>query len=180
MRLRIGYQLSITLLFMAVTLAVGLVLVFLSFDQARSIARSAALTFIDRVAEHTADRMKGQFTAVRSALEILKQLPSVTTGDIADNPRFYAVLGGLLKENSQLYNLYVGYDDGDFIELDALDRAGPAVRAQLGVPTEAAFRLTVIDMPAGASARIRSTAYLEPDLRTLAQSQRAADYDPRE
>ena len=63
MRFRLGYQLSITALFVAVVLAVGLALVFLSFDRARSITRSAALTFIDRVAEHTADRVDGQFKA---------------------------------------------------------------------------------------------------------------------
>ena len=41
MRVRLGYQLSITALFVAVVLTVGLVLVFLSFDRARSISRSA-------------------------------------------------------------------------------------------------------------------------------------------
>jgi adenylate cyclase len=180
MRVRIGYQLSITALFMAVVLAVGLALVILSFERARSITRSAALTFIDRVADHTADRMDGQLNAVRSAVEVLKQLPSVTTAAISDNPRFYALLAALLREHEQLYNLYVGYDDGAFIELDALDRAGPAVRAQIGAPAEAEFRLTVIDRPAGAPSRMRSTYYLSPELKLLGQSQREADYDPRE
>src|SRR3954468_1932958 len=68
MRVRVGYQLSITALFMVVVLAVGLGLVVLSFDRARAITRSAALTFIHRVAEHTADRVDGQFKVVRSAL----------------------------------------------------------------------------------------------------------------
>src|SRR5918995_1006397 len=145
MRVRIGYQLSITVLFMTVVLAVGLSLVILSFERARAITRSAALTFIDRVAEHTADRVDGQFKAVRSVLAVLKQLPSVATGTISDNPRLYALLAALLREHGQLYNLYVGYDDGAFIELDSLDRVGSAVRAQLGAPAEAAFRLTVID-----------------------------------
>src|ERR687897_1697332 len=145
MRVRIGYQLSITVLFMTVVLAVGLGLVILSFDRARAITRSAAVTFIGRVAEHTADRVDGQFKAVRSTLEVLKQLPSVEAGTISDNPALYQILAALLRENGQLYNLYVGYDDGAFIELDALDRVGPSVRAQLGAPEAAAFRLIVID-----------------------------------
>jgi adenylate cyclase len=84
MRVRIGYQLSITVLFMAVVLAVGLALVILSFERARAITRSAALTFIDRVAEHTADRVGRQFQAVRSTLLVLTQLPSVAAGGTVD------------------------------------------------------------------------------------------------
>ncbi|HEX2509115.1 MAG TPA: adenylate/guanylate cyclase domain-containing protein [Microvirga sp.] len=180
MRVRIGYQFSVTVLFMTVVLAVGLGLVVLSFDRARSITRSAAVTFIDRVAEHTADRVDGQFKAVLGALELLKQLPPVETGTISDNPSLHAILAALLREHGQLYNIYVGYDDGAFIELDVLDRAGPAVRAQLGAPADASFRLTVIDKPPAAPTRIRSTHYLSPELKTVAQSQREADYDPRE
>jgi adenylate cyclase len=180
MPLRVGYQLSITALFVAVVLAVGLTLVVLSFDRARSITRAAALAFIDRVADHTADRIDGQFKAVRSVLEVLRQLPPVTAGAIVDNAPLYATLAALLRQHGQLYNLYVGYDDGAFIELDALDRAGAAVRAQLSAPDEATFRLTVIDKPPGAPSRVRRTYYLADDLRLVAQAEREADYDPRD
>ena len=37
-------------------LCVGLALVFLGFDRANAITRTAAPTFLDRVAEHTAER----------------------------------------------------------------------------------------------------------------------------
>ena len=50
---------------------------------------------------------------------------------------------------------------------------------QLGAPAPAAFRLIVIDRPAGSSTRIRNTYFLSPDLKTLTQAQREADYDPR-
>lgn len=180
MRVRIGYQLSITALFVGVVLTVGLVLVILSFDRARSITRSAAMTYIDRVAQHTADRVDGQFKDVLGTLEVLQRLPAVENGTIADNAALYGVLAALLRQHDQLYNLYVGYDDGRFIELDALDRAGPAARAQVGAPAGAAFRLVVIDRRQGGETRIRSTAFLSSELTTVAQAQRAADYDPRD
>jgi adenylate cyclase len=180
MRVRLGYQLSITALFVAVVLTVGLVLVFLSFDRARSISRSAALAFIDRVADHTADRVDGQFKDVLDILEVLRQLQPVETGAILDNPPFYATLAALLRRHGQLYNLYVGYDDGGFIELDVLDRAGPALRAQLRSPADAAFRLSIVEQPKDGSSRIRYTDYLAPDLAVIAHERREADYDPRE
>ncbi|MBQ0821082.1 adenylate/guanylate cyclase domain-containing protein [Microvirga sp. HBU67558] len=180
MRFRFGFQLSVTALFVAVVLAVGLALVFLSFDRARSITRSAALSFIDRVADHTADRVNGQFKDVLDILEVLRQLQPVESGTILGNPPLYATLAALLRRHGQLYNLYVGYEDGGFIELDLLDRAGPAVRAQLQAPPEATFRLTVMEMLAGDANRTRFTSYFSTDLTVLAQEHRVADYDPRE
>ena len=64
--------------------------------------------------------------------------------DIDDNPRLIALLAAMLKNNHQLFNLYVGYDDGSFIEMDALDGAGRETRARLEAPEQAAFRMVVI------------------------------------
>lgn len=134
MRLRIGYQPSITGLFGTVVLAVGLALVALSFDRARSITRSAALSYIDRVADHTADRVDGQFKAVSNALSVLTQLPSVVTGAIVDNAPLYALLAAVLRQHTQLYNLYVGYDDGAFIENRRLGQGGARHSGTAGRP----------------------------------------------
>ncbi|SCY94328.1 adenylate/guanylate cyclase domain-containing protein [Microvirga guangxiensis] len=180
MRVRFGFQLSVTTLFVAVVLAVGLTLVFLSFDRARSITRSAALAFIDRVADHTADRVDGEFKDVLDILEVLRQLEPVKSGTILGNPSLYSTLAALLRRHGQLYNLYVGYDDGAFIELDMLDRAGPALREQLQAPPDAAFRLTIIETPPGEESRVRFTSYLSSDLAILAQDHGTAGYDPRE
>jgi len=180
MRARFGYQPSITALFVAVVLSVGLSLVFLSFEWARSITRTAALTFIDRVADHTADRVDGQFKDVLDILEVLRQLPPVESGAILDNPPLYSILAALLRRHGQLYNLYAGYGDGGFIELDALDRAGPALRRELRAPAEAEFRLSIVETPPGGTERRRFTYYLSRNMTILAQEQRAADYDPRE
>lgn len=179
-RVRIGFQPSITTLLVAVVLLVGLTLVTLSFERATGITRSAALTFIDRVADHTRDRVDGQFTDVLGALHVMRQLPPVQDGAISDNQSFYAVLAALLRNQRQLYNVYVGYDDGKFIELDSLPRAGPAVRAQVGAPQGAEFRLTVFDRDPGQQERTRTTIFLSPELEVISQARRPADYDPRE
>ena len=138
------------------------------------------MAFIDRVADHTADRVDGQFKDVLDILEVLRQLPPVETGAILDNPPLYTILAALLRRHGQLYNLYVGYGDGGFIELDGLDRAGSALRRELRAPPEAEFRLSVVETPPGGTERQRFTYYLSRDMTVLAREQRAADYDPRE
>ena len=179
MRIRLGYQLSITMLFVFVVLGVGLALVYLSFDRAKAISRSAAVTYIDRVAEHTADTVDRNFETVLQAVEVVKQFPSVQVGAISGDPQLYALMAALLREHRQLYNIYVGYDDGSFIELDALDRAGPAVRAQLGAPEQAAYRLVTIAKRLLENGGNRHTTFLSADLWPVSNSWRPADYDPR-
>ena len=179
MRIRLGYQLSITMLFVFVVLGVGLALVYLSFDRAKAISRSAAVTYIDRVAEHTADTVDQNFATVLQAVEVVKQFPSIQMGTISADPQLYALMAALLREHKQLYNIYVGYDDGSFIELDALDRAGPAVRAQLGAPEQAVFRLVIIAKRLLETGGNRHTTFLSADLWPVSDSWRPADYDPR-
>ncbi|MCW2243103.1 adenylate/guanylate cyclase domain-containing protein [Azospirillum canadense] len=179
MRVRVSYQLSITLMVGVLVLGVGLGLVILSFDRARSITRSAALTFIERVAEHTADRVDGEFKGVLDTLEVLATLPAITSSAIANNPPLYAVMAALLRRHAQLYNLYVGYDDGAYLELNDLSRVGDAARGQMGTPPDSAFRLAVIGDAQEQQTRAQVTQYLSAGLAPIASTERETDYDPR-
>jgi len=132
MRLRLGFQPSITTLFVTAVLFVGLTLVYLSFDRATSITRSAASAFVDRVAQHTTDRVETEFKMVIDLVTVIGQLPTVETATISDNPRLYAILAAMLRNTPQLYSLYIGYDDGDFLEMDALERGSAAARVAMG------------------------------------------------
>jgi adenylate cyclase len=177
---RLGFKASIIALFVAIVLVIGLTLVYLSFWRMTAITNAAASKFIDKVAELSADRIDFQLKLVRDDLEVLRDIPSVQTEEIADNPRFSALLAAMLRNNSQLFNLYVGYADGSFIEMDALDRAGEDGRASLGAPERAAFRLMII-LRSGDPARTTSRRiFLSPGLETLGESSGPMDYDPRE
>lgn len=58
-RFRIGFQPSISILFVTLVLGVGLSVIALSFERARTITRSAASAYITKVAQHSADRVSG-------------------------------------------------------------------------------------------------------------------------
>jgi adenylate cyclase len=177
----IGFRTSIITLFVAMLLLVGLTLVYLSFQRVTAITQSAAATFLDRVAEHTADRIDAQFKDVHDSLEVLKQLPSVQSAAVIDNPSFYALMAAMLRNNEHLYNCYVGYDDGKFVQMDVIDRAGQAYRARLGAPEQARFRLLTIAPPVGSNGeRTSIVSFLSDDLIALSQMPGPTDYDPRE
>jgi adenylate cyclase len=82
-------------------------------------------------------------TRLRSS-EILAGLPSIQEAEIEDDSRLYGLLASMLRNNPQLFNLYVGYEDGSLLEMGVIDRAKPGFRASLHVDEDAAFRLVLI------------------------------------
>jgi adenylate cyclase len=174
---RIGFQTSIITVFVAVVLLVGLTLVYLSFERVTVITRTAASSFIEKVAQLGADHVDEQFKNVRDNLDILSGLPPIQEADIADNSRLYSLMAAMLRNNPQLFNLYVGYEDGSFIEMDVIDRAKPAFRASLHVDEDAAFRLVVISRTAGATP---VTLYFSENLIQVTEVAGPTGYDPRQ
>jgi adenylate cyclase len=176
---RLGFKTSIIALFVAIVLVIGLTLVYLSFWRMTEITNAAASKFIDKVAELSADRISFQLKLVRDDLEVLRDIPSVQAEDITDNSRFSALLAAMLQNNNQLFNLYVGYADGSFIEMDALDRAGEDGRASLGAPEGSAFRLVVISRSDDLARMTSRRLFLSAGLEVIAESPGPTDYDPR-
>src|SRR5271168_1250130 len=177
--IQFGFKPSIIALFVAIVLFIGLTLVYLSFSRITAVTNSAASRFIDEVAELSADRIGFQFKQVRDDLEVLKSIPSIQTADIADNPRFTALLAAMLRNNDQLFSLYVGYEEGSFIELDAIDGARREARARLEAPDQAAFRQVIISR--ADPARIKSRRlFLSDKLETVRELPGPLDYDPRQ
>ena len=81
-RVRIGFRTSITTLFVAIVLTVGLNLVYLTFERVNAIIRTAANTFIDKVAEHAGSRVEAQF---RDVLDDVGSFANCRTGN--ERPR---------------------------------------------------------------------------------------------
>src|SRR5215470_7190910 len=139
----VGFRTSIITMFIAAVLLIGLTLVYLSFERVSAITRTAAGTFINKVAQLGADRIDAQFKDVRDSLDLLGGLPAVQSADIDDNQKLYELMAAMLRNNETLFNLYVGYEDGSFLEMDMIDRAGPKFRSSLNVTEDAVFRLVV-------------------------------------
>jgi len=161
---------------MAVVLLVGLTLVYLSFERVSSITRTAASSFIEKVAQIGADHIDAQFKNVRNALEVLAGLPSIQEAEIEDNSRLYSVMASMLRNNPQLFNLYVGYEDGSFLEMDVIDRAKPGFRASLNVDQDVAFRLVVVSRTANTTP---VTRFLSENLTDVTDVTGPTAYDPR-
>jgi adenylate cyclase len=123
-----------------------------------------------------ADHVDEQFTHVRDSLDILAGLSSIQEPEIEDNPRLYDLMASMLRNNPQLFNLHVGYEDGSFLEMDVIDRAKPGFRSSLHVDQDAAFRLVVISHTSNAASMTR---FLSEKLIEVAEVAVPPPYDPR-
>ena len=177
--IHIGFRASIITVFVAAVLFVGLTLVYLSFERVSSITQTAASSFIDKVAQLGADRIDSQFKNIRDCLEILGGLPSIQSAEIDDNSRLYGLMASMLRNNPQLFNLYVGYEDGSFLEMDVIDRANPGFRSSLHVDEDAVYRLVVI-LRTGSATSKPMTVFLSENLIQVAETPGPTGYDPRQ
>lgn len=177
---RLGFKASIITLFVSLVLTIGLTLVYLSFSRISAITEAAASKFIDKVAELSADRIGSQLKLIKDNLEILRDLPSIQGGAISNGQQLNPLLAAMLENNQELFNLYIGYDDGSFVEMDAVDRAGVAARAKLGMPDEAVFRLVVISNPDSSQQMESKRIFLSKKLGVVAEAPGPRDYDPRD
>lgn len=178
-RIRVSFRTSIIAVFVGLVLTVGLALLYLSFSRVNAIVRTAAASYLSTVAQASADRIDRQLKSVRDNLDILRGIPSVQEADIVDNLRFYSLLASMLRNNAQLSNLYVGYADGTFLELDFIDRSGPEARKRVGAPDGAKFRLFVIAKSAATGELQAKTSFMDDALRVLTQTSGPDDFDPR-
>jgi adenylate cyclase len=176
---KLGFKTSVIGLFVGIVLVIGLTLVYFSFERISAVTRSAASKFIGKVAELSADRIGSQLKLVRENLEILNALPPIQSAEIENNPQLYALLAAMLKNNDPLFSLYVGYDDGSFIEMDDIGGTGRDARARLESPEQAAFRLVVISRSDAAHVKSRRL-FLSDKLETIRELPGPLDYDPRE
>ena len=106
-------------------------------------------------------------------------MPAVESASIGDNPNLYRLLASLLRSQPHIYNFYVGYDDGAFLEMDALEHVGADIRASLQAPDTARFRLVHISAADGVTPASRHTFFLDDSLSPVKEVRGPANYDPR-
>ena len=176
--MRVGFRTSIITLFVAIVLLVGLTLVYLSFARITAMTQTAATTFIAKVAQLGADRIDARFKTVRDALEILSGLPAVQSAELRDNTVLNSLMASMLRSNPQLFNLYMGYEDGSFLEMDVIERAGATFRTSLDAPEDATYRLFVISRTG--SPQPPQVTFLSENLIALSEVPGPANYDPRQ
>src|SRR3984893_14205894 len=115
-------------------------------------AREAASAAMDAASANTLSRLEAQVSELSSIVRLLSTNPSLAdSDDRSEVDVAIVVFKAALHELPQTDSLYVGYDNGCWLQVRRLDVLDPTERQKLGAPAGAVYNINLVrPTPGGA------------------------------
>ncbi len=170
------FYLHIQVLFTALILVVGGVLIWSSYVQGRNIVLSAAEDVFERIERESAAEILRLRAPVEAVVEWISRAPITDAATLDARLQSLPALVSVLDRQAKLESIYVGYYNGDFFLVRALRTE--ADRKRFDAPRHAAFRVQSIER--GDGNRMQFILF-DAALNEIARTPAPADYsfDPR-
>jgi adenylate cyclase len=146
------FRAFITFAVMAFITALAVFLIFIQFWTFHLAARETAAAHMDAASAKTLGRLQNEISKIASLVRLLSTSSSVADSDQRlEAGRAIRLFKTALLEDPQLDSIYVGYDNGAWLQARPLNDLNNEQRARLRAPAGAAFDINVIrPTPAGA------------------------------
>ena len=145
------FRIAITATVMAFITVLAACLIFIQVATYRAATAAAAAAAMDAASTNTLNRLEAEVSAVGTLVRVLASNPSLT--DLDDRSEVgpaIALFKAALHELPQADSIYVGYDNGCWLQVRRLDVLGPTERRRLGAPPGAIHNLNLVrPTPAG-------------------------------
>src|SRR5690242_18149781 len=139
------FRTSITLAVMTFVTALAGLLIFIQFWTFRLAAQEAASARMDAASAETLGRLRSEISEVTSIVDVLSSSSSVADSDErSENGRAIPLFKAALLEVPQIDSIYVGYDNGAWLQVRPLSHLNEEQRTRLRVPNGAAFVVNLI------------------------------------
>ena len=146
------FRIAITAAVMAFILALTASLVIIQVATFHVAAREAASAAMDAASANTLSRLEAQVSELNAVVRVLSTNPSLTdSDDRSEVDDAIVVFKAALRELSQTDSLYVGYDNGCWLQVRRLDVLSPTERQKLRAPPAAVYNINLVrPTPGGA------------------------------
>jgi adenylate cyclase len=136
---------------------------------------------MDAASANTLSRLEGDISEINSVVRVLSSNPSLTNSDDrGEADGAIALFKTALHELPQADSLYVGYDNGCWLQVRRLDVLGPAEREKLGAPSAAVYNVNLVRPTSDGSLPMRRI-FQDEQGNTIQQTDLLDyGYDPRE
>ncbi|MCP3942507.1 MAG: amino acid ABC transporter [Desulfobacteraceae bacterium] len=163
--------------FIVSTLTAGFAL-GLQYYFSKDLAKQAVQKEFEKSSEIWKQRISGFDKQAGQLLEILGMFKSLEQKPMADtaHPEL-TLLSHLMMNNENIYALYAGYENGDFIEFINLD-SGEHVRERFGAGAQDRWAVIIITKKNGK--RTKYIEFFDTNLKKSNNVTKPTDYDPRE
>jgi len=139
------FRIAITAAVMAFIVALGACLIFIQIATFHAAAKAAASAAMDAASANTISRLEADVSELSSLVRVLSTNPSLAdTDQRSEADGAIVVFKAALQELPQTDSLYVGYDNGCWLQVRRLDVLDAAERRKLKAPTEAFYNINLV------------------------------------
>jgi adenylate cyclase len=130
---------------MAFVSALAACLILIQIMSFRAATREAASAFMDAASANALNRLEAEVSELAAMVSILSTNPFL--GDSDDRSEVGGAVGlfkTALNELQQADSLYVGYDNGCWLQVRRVDDLDPTQRRMLGAPSGAVYNINLV------------------------------------
>ena len=130
---------------MAFVSALAACLILIQIMSFRAATREAASAFMDAASANALNRLEAQVSGLAAVVNILSTNPFLADSD--DRSEVGGAVGlfkTALNELPQADSLYVGYDNGCWLQVRRVDDLDPTQRRMLGAPSGAVYNINLV------------------------------------
>jgi adenylate cyclase len=146
------FRIAITAAVMAFITALAACLIFIQIATFHSAARAAASAAMDAASANTLSRLEAEISELGTLVRVLSSNPALANSDDrTEVDDASVVFKAALRELPQADSLYIGYDNGCWLQVRRLDVLDPTERQKLGAPPGAVYNVNLVrPTPSGA------------------------------
>src|SRR5262249_12162575 len=175
------FRVAITAAVLAIITALTASLTFIQLETFHAAARAAASAAMDAASANTLSHLEGDISELNSVVRVLSSNPSLTdSADRSEADGAIALFKTALHELPQADSLYVGYDNGCWLQVRRLDVLDPAEREKLGAPSAAIYNVNLVRPTSNGSLPMRRIFQDEQGHKIEQTDLSNYGYDPRE
>ncbi len=147
-----GFRTTITLAVMAFVAALAALLILIQTRTFNLTTEQAASAYMDAASAKSFGRLQSQVAEIVTLVRVLSASPNLADSDQrTETGRGMALLKAALHALPQMDSVYVGYDNGSWLQVRNLDQVNNEQRERLRASPEAAFNIHLIrPTPTGA------------------------------
>jgi len=150
------FRIAITAAVMAFITALTACLIFIQIATYHAAAREAASAAMDAASANTLSRLEAEVSELSSLVRVLSTNPSLAdSDDRSEVDGAIVVFKAALHELPQADSLYVGYDNGCWLQVRRLDVLDPTERRRLEAPPGALYNVNLIRPTSGGALPMR-------------------------
>ena len=150
------FRIAITAAVMAFITAVVACLIFIQIETFHAAAKAAASAAMDAASRNSRTRFDAELAELSATVRLLSTDPSIADSDErSETDRAIVLFKTALQVLPQTDSIYVGYDNGCWLQVRRLDTLDPAERRKLKAPLGAVYDVNLVRPNSGEAPPMR-------------------------